>query len=131
MSDAATHIDRVGLRKLGNPHGFAFFAYETTADGSFLLSGGVYKVLQRGPNKGRKSWRGCAVSKVVVTKDEVRAEERRFAADTGKCHRCMGDGRVMKRWSVANGVEHKECDRCAGSGVAGLLTSGDDGEPEE
>lgn len=128
MSDAATHIDRVGLRKLGNPPGFAFFAYETTADGSFLLSGGVYKVLQRGPRKGRRSWRGCAVSMVVVTPDEVRAEERRFAADTGKCHRCMGEGRVMRRWSAANGVEYKTCDRCTGSGVAGLPGGGEDGE---
>jgi hypothetical protein len=112
------HLDRIGLRKLGNPPGFAFCEWRSLDDGTIVLRGGVYRLRKSGPRKGQPTWKGSKLQSVAVTTAEIRDEEKRFTAETGKCHRCLGTGLLFASWSTEEGVKRRPCGFCAGTGKA-------------
>ena len=113
------HLDAVARRKVSGPDGWEVCAWERIGDtGDLIVQGGVPRLLKSGPRKGEKTWRDGPVQKAVVTRAELDAEHARYEAETGKCGDCYGRGEVLKSWSAAEGLKHRECKRCAGSGNA-------------
>jgi hypothetical protein len=86
----------------------------------FLLTGGVQRTLTRGPRKGHRTWKGCDITRVVVTRAELDAELASHEATTGRCHRCDGDGRVVTSVHVnpdkTLATTTGPCGRCSGTG---------------
>lgn len=117
MSAQVCHTDAVAIRKAGI-EGWEPFAWEIIGTDGMLITGGIPRLLTRGPRKGKKTWSGCASSKVVVTRSEVDAEEVRYVAETGNCGKCYGIGRELVGWSVAEGEKFSPCKACGGKGGA-------------
>lgn len=87
--------------------------------GGFLLTGcipdGVYKT---GPRKGKTKWDTKNATQVLVTREELQAEESRWQSETGKCSECQGEGRNETGWSKAEGRSYKPCQACNATGNA-------------
>lgn len=115
----ATHMDEAARRKVGGPEGWQVCAWERIGDGNDLVvEGGVPRLLKSGRHKGKPTWRDVPTQKTVVTGAEIEAEKTRYMAETGKCAECYGKGQVMASWSVVDGVKHRTCRRCNGTGAA-------------
>lgn len=113
-----SHQVEVARRKLAPlPEGWEVFRFQRMGPDATLLTGGVPRILTRGPRKGRKQWSGGHLT-VAVTDAEVAAEHARYEATTGHCGDCFSTGRVWDRWSAGEGSSTKPCARCAGTGVA-------------
>lgn len=113
MGDHISHMDAVAIRKSGIV-GWEPFQWQAAGNDS-ILTGGIPSLLTRGPRKGRKTWDGKGTS-VVVTRDEVIAEQMRYMAETGNCARCYGTGEVFASWHHIEGTKLKPCTTCAGTG---------------
>lgn len=112
-----THLDAVARRKTGGQEGWEVCAWERIGEGrDLLVKGGVPRELKAGPRKGKTTWRDVPTQKAVVTGDELDAEHARYEAATGNCGDCFGKGKVLRRWSAADGVVMKPCARCGGTG---------------
>lgn len=112
-----SHMDEVARRKVSGPEGWAVCAWERIGDGNDLVvTGGVPRVLKAGPRKGKPTWRDVPTQNAVVTEAEIEAEKARYEADTGKCGDCYGKGEVFASWDHIEGVKHRKCGRCGGSG---------------
>lgn len=109
------HMDVVAIAKSG-VEGWEPFKYEMIGKDS-LITGGVPRILTKGPRKGRKTWDGAGTA-VVVTKDEVEAEAARYTAETGNCATCYGEGKVFASWHHIEGTTYRECNVCTGTGKA-------------
>lgn len=112
MDFAATRVDIAGWQ---------VYSWESL-DGGSLVTGcvpaGIYV---RGPRKGqpRFSHPDCKERrKVVVSSSEMDLAAESYETETGKCWNCKGGGKVFKSWSVDEGVSHRVCDRCNGTGEA-------------
>lgn len=104
-------------RKVAGPEGWEVCAWERIGDGNDLVvTGGVPRLLKTGPRKGKPTWRDVPTQKAVVTGAEIEAEKARYEEQTGKCSDCMGKGEVFANWSAADGVKHRRCKRCDGTG---------------
>jgi hypothetical protein len=54
------------------PSGWAWCRSEVIGEsGHFLVTGGVPRTLTRGPRKGRRTWKGAALTQYVITKAQV------------------------------------------------------------
>lgn len=115
--DVRGHLERAGLRKLGNPAGFEFARYEAIGGtGDVLLSGCVVtKLHTRGPKKGRPVFKK-PYQRVVVTAAEFEAERARWEAETGHCGKCLGSGYIFASWNNLKGFSYGHCSDCNGSG---------------
>ena len=110
------HLTEVARRKVGAPSEWEVFAWEMIGDtNDFVVTGGIPRLLTRGPRKGQKTWDGPS-QKAVVTQSELHAEHARYELATGKCGDCFGSGEVFAGWSVSEGTRMKSCRRCGGSG---------------
>jgi hypothetical protein len=114
------HMDAVAIRKSG-VEGCEPFKYGAVGDDS-VITGGIPKVLTRGPRKGRKTWDGCKESPVVVTRVEQADEEARYVAETGNCGKCYGEKQTFASWDHIEGTKYRECRKCAGTGKATGVT---------
>lgn len=112
--DRLTHIDAVAIRKSGI-EGWEPFRYEFIAPDSNLVTGGIPRILKSGPRKGRKTWDGKG-TRVVVTRAEIEAEKQRYAAETGNCPECYGEGEIFASWHHERGTTYKPCPHCGGTG---------------
>lgn len=111
------HLEEVARRKVNGPDGWAVCRWERIGAGNDLVvTGGVPRVLKSGPRKGRLTWRDVPTQKAVVTGAEIEIEKVRYEANTGKCGDCMGNGEVFASWSAAEGIKHRPCMRCGGTG---------------
>lgn len=108
-----THLYAVAIRKSGI-EGWEPYAWERVGE-DVMLTGGIPRLLTRGPRKGQRTWDGKGTS-VVVTRGEESAEEARYVAETGNCGKCQGDGKVFASWSIADGTKYRECKPCTGTG---------------
>jgi hypothetical protein len=109
------HRERVALRKLGNPEGWAWFSWQCVGEDAVILKGCVpTRAYTKGPRKGRSVY-DPPYREVVVTDAEVLAERKRFEDETGKCGECSGAGREFARWTAAHGTEWRPCRLCNGS----------------
>lgn len=110
------HVESVAKKKIG-VEGWEPYAWEKIGTDGMLVTGGVPKILQSGPRKGEKTWDRKG-DQVVVVQSEVDCEFDIYEKGTGRCGRCMGEGKTICKISVANGTEYKPCDRCKGVGTA-------------
>jgi len=115
---AMNHMEAVARRKVGGADDWQYCRWERIGEGrDMIVEGGIPRTLKSGPRKGERTWRGQPTQKAVVTGDEIDAEHARYEADTGNCGDCFGSGQVFARWSKANGIEKKTCQRCGGTGA--------------
>lgn len=84
----------------------------------FKLVGAVYEPITRGSRAGKPNWKKFQHKQTLfITEGELMDRAIRYAADTGKCYRCMGEGQEVTGWSAADGVNTRECRRCLGTGL--------------
>jgi hypothetical protein len=110
-----SHINTLAMRKAGT-EGWEPFRYEVIGKDGFLITGGIPRILTRGPNKGKKTWDRKAATKIVITDSELDAEKVRYVAETGNCPKCYGKGEVSAGWHVETGTKYRPCDECGGTG---------------
>jgi hypothetical protein len=113
---AATFRDAIAIEKSGI-EGWVPFRYELIGKSDTIMTGGVPRVLTRGPNKGERTW-DRPHSQVAVTKAEVDAAMAKYEAETGLCANCEGTKKEVAGWSAAEGTKHRECSKCCGTGNA-------------
>ncbi len=56
------------------PAGWAWFRSELLGDGpgyAFLITGGIPRIVSRGPKKGSRTWRGVATNSYVITREQM------------------------------------------------------------
>jgi len=83
-----------------------------------VVWGGYPKIISRGKNKGKKSWRGVErTEKVIVTKLERDLFAERYERDTGICSNCLGEKRVVMGWNCETGTQYAPCKRCCATGI--------------
>lgn len=86
----------------------------------YSLTGAVpVGVITRGPRKGRPKWPPRNdLREVIITPADVAAATAEWAATTGLCPKCGGEGRIVWRVSAANGTEYRPCKTCGETGKA-------------
>lgn len=84
-----------------------------------MVTGAISHVLiAKGPRKGEPNWKHrdrSTEQQVFVSHDAIDARKARYEAETGLCHRCFGDGKVVQSVSVDTGVTYRKCRRCDGT----------------
>lgn len=55
---------------------------------------------------------------VLIDIREEDEEKARFERETGKCHRCGGDGQDWAGWNRDTGTRWRPCKRCGATGTA-------------
>jgi hypothetical protein len=113
---AGTFREAIAIEKSG-VDGWVPFRYELIGKSDTIITGGVPRVLTRGPNKGERRWDG-EISRVVVTQSEIDAAMAAYENTTHQCAECEGTARVVVGWSAADGTKYRECKRCDGTGAA-------------
>lgn len=111
-------IEDIARRKLSAPPEWTWCKSERIGNDAFLLEGGIPRKLRSGPRKGCNTFRGCELTRVIVTDAEVKAEKAAYEAATGLCCECLGEKVTFASWSAAEGRKTRECRRCNGSGNA-------------
>lgn len=106
----------VAARKAGI-EGWEPYKFEKIGSDAVAVTGGIPRLLTRGPRKGRKTWDGKGTTE-VVTSVEMELEFKRYEADTGKCGDCLGERRVYAGWHHIEGTRYRPCKRCGESGKA-------------
>ena len=110
-----THAEVVAARKAGNIPGWEPYRWERVGSDSVLITGGVPRLITRGPRKGELTWAGCVSQSEVVTNAERAAEYARYEQDTGGCGECMSTGRRPGSPRDVNHPKYTVCPRCQGS----------------
>ena len=113
---AATFREAIAIEKSGI-EGWVPFRYELIGKSDTIMTGGVPRVLTRGPNKGERRWDG-PVSRVVVTQAEIDTAMAAYEQTTHQCAECEGTARVVVGWSAVDGTKYRECPKCCGTGKA-------------
>jgi hypothetical protein len=116
MNDIRNHIDVIAIRKAGI-EGWEPYRYERVGSDGSLITGGIPSLVTRGPNKGKKRWKGKG-TQVVVTYGEIQAEKQRYASETGNCPECYGKGEIFASWHVDTGTKYEPCPHCDATGKA-------------
>lgn len=85
---------------------------------ALMVKGGVPGPrFKSGKNKGEINWSKAGDRlQMVITFRDLDARMERWERETGKCHKCGGDGRELAGHSVTNGATMRECSRCKGRG---------------
>lgn len=103
------------------PEAFYFYRYAwQPAYGEPIyceFEGAECPVFTRGPKKGKPNYRKKVnVRMFAVTVAQAGDWEDEWEAETGKCSNCLGEGRVVSKWSKAGGTEWRVCKLCNGRG---------------
>lgn len=108
-----THTDSAAQRKIGIAR-WEPCTFEVVA-GGLLCTGGIPTTIKN----GKKKWPVAKLrEKVILTREDVTAEEIRYETETGNCHICYGSGKQTVGWNHITGVKTRECPKCGGSGRA-------------
>lgn len=110
------HRIEVAKRKAGIA-GWEPYEFECIGSDAVALTGGVPRLLKRGPRKGKQTWDGKGTTE-VVTQSELKTEQDRYESQTGKCGKCMGSGKLYAGWNSVDGTKYRTCNPCGGSGTA-------------
>jgi hypothetical protein len=95
---------------------FDIGSMEAIANNDTLLKCYKTQPITKGKNKGQKKYVGTATI-VVISQDEIKAEEARYERMTGNCQRCFGNKQIAKSWSKDEGTVYRDCPRCKGTGL--------------
>lgn len=107
-----THTESAAARKIGI-EGWKPCIFEMV-EGGMLITGGIPKDVN-----GKKKWPPVKqMDRLILTREEVDAEELRYEAETGNCHVCYGSGQQATGWNRETGVRTRECPKCNGIGRA-------------
>jgi len=113
MSLIPHHLSSVAIRKRGVP-GWEPYRWAVVGSDTVAVTGGIPRLLTRGPRKGQKTWDGPGQTE-YVTRAEQDAEFVRYENDTGRCGECFGSGEKLKSWHHIDGATYMPCPRCNGS----------------
>lgn len=120
------HLESAARRQLSAPENWYAYAYEVIGENHYLVTGEITTaVYTRGPRKGRPKFVGRG-TKVVLTREDVEAESRRYALSTGNCPECFGKKEVFQSWSREEGTKTRPCANCEATGVADHLRKPND-----
>lgn len=84
-----------------------------------IVEGAVPGVYKSGPRKGKKKWpprKECQT--FTVLKTEMDAFLLEWEQETGLCHKCQGEGRIIRRIFARSDDDYRTCPRCNGTGKA-------------
>lgn len=109
---------QVAREKLGAPEEWRWVRLEAVGRDDTLVEGGVPRTLKSGPNKGKATWRDVRLERAVVTRAELVKAQTAFERETGKCHRCQGEGKQVAAAHSDGSVDLIDCARCNGTGSA-------------
>jgi len=106
------------------PDGWSVYMWEVKNHGTeneYVLHTGaiVTEVFKSGPRKGRKNWapkNRTHEMALPITHEEVKASALAWAAETGNCPQCKGNGTRCVGWSRDDGNKYAHCNTCAGTG---------------
>ena len=107
------HLFESAKRKAKNNELDAY-SWEVIGSDAILVTMGIPRILQKGKNKGKKTWDGKFQE--VVTKAEMLEERNRYEKETGLCGECLGETKVFLGWNHIDGLSYKGCGRCFGTG---------------
>lgn len=114
----ADHLQRVANRKVAAPATWEWFRFEAIGDDAIMLTGcDAVSVFTKGPRKGKPTYREPQ-RRVVITDAEIAEEYANYEAETGKCGKCLGEGRIWWGWDHETGTKYRECPTCHGNGAA-------------
>lgn len=116
---ASTFREAIAIEKSGID-GWVPFRYELIGKSDTILTGGVPRVLTRGPNKGQRKW-DAPHSQVAVTQAEVDAAMAKYESETGNCAECEGACKTVAGWSAAEGTRYRPCAKCDATGKAKVM----------
>jgi hypothetical protein len=86
-----------------------------------MVTGSETTPFKCGPRKGRMKFVGPESRCVILPEHE--AEWRvRFEQETGDCHECLGEGKLVRSAGV-DGVTYRPCLRCGGKGLRPTTTT--------
>lgn len=119
------HQGTVAARKAGNKPGWAPFKITRIGSGNDVLISGAVPTGKR--RDGRPKWTK-PFDEVCVTEDELRAEKKRYEAETGNCALCEGSAQQFSGWSIGGGNRYEPCRVCRATGKAVRLTRSEEGE---
>lgn len=111
-----THMNTIAAKKAGI-EGWEPYRWEKIARDAIAVTGGIPRLLTRGPRKGKKTWDGKGTTE-VVTYAEMEMEFKRYEEETGKCGDCLGEGREFAGWHHIEGTKYRPCRRCNETGKA-------------
>lgn len=115
------HLETVALRKIGSPLpegvGFCYWEHKHGTDLNVVKTS-RWRISKRGPSKGQRIYYGPFINVVYVVDSEIKAEIARFERETGKCHKCGGDGLEWSGWSHDKGTEWRPCGTCEATGIS-------------
>lgn len=115
------HLEAAAKRKLNQlydlPPGLKPGSVELLGDGRFLVCAGPTRRVSKGPRKDTADLLSIT-HRVIVTKEEIEAEQARYEVELGKCHICGGTGEAFLSWHHTQGIKTRECPRCGGTGDA-------------
>ena len=112
------HSEAVVRRKLGTlPENWAICGWERLDPDTTIFNGGPFRILTRGPRKGKRRW-DAVTHQCAVTDAEIDAERARYEADTGNCAECGGGGQQWVGWNRDEGHRFRRCTHCGGAGKA-------------
>ncbi len=106
------------------PEGFSFYSWECLPhDGNPFyvqfkgcVPAGVYK---SGPRKGSHRYKEGTDKRVLnLPCAEYDQEEIAWTQRTGKCPKCLGEGKRVASSSVKDGTTYRPCRDCTGTGKA-------------
>jgi hypothetical protein len=118
-------LEILAREKAGMPETWRVFRWECfpkqEATIYYELTGAVVPMKTRGPEKGEPNWRKLdkATRRVIVlTVDGAAMMAAEWSKRTGLCIECIGEGKTFTSWSLKDGVTHKPCGECSGTGKA-------------
>jgi len=111
------HENAVARRKLGVPAEWTIYSLEILDDGNYLAKGAIEGTTVA----GKKKWMGRE-KVATIAPAELREERMRYERTTGKCHYCLGEGKVAAKWERDVGTTYATCKRCLGTGQAKEVT---------
>lgn len=114
-------MEVVARKKVGEVQEWEVFKWEAVGEGehlSYIIEGGVPRLLKSGKRKGKKTWRDSPSKRTVVTKAEIVQAAKDYEAETGNCHVCCGSGQEWAGWSCDEGNKYRDCRRCSATGKA-------------
>lgn len=85
----------------------------------YQIKGMVAPIKTKGPRKGDHNWKAGDKSTervVILPVEEHEQWIRKWESSTGKCSNCIGDGKVIVKWSSITGIHYGECTICKGTG---------------